>query len=140
VVGQGVGGGARAKGCEAGEGQEPLALVPPVTLEIRAAVRPRRRDEVLVGKTQAVELGAGNLLVIDEVAGAGVFKVDSGRRRAGKFRNRIEVDVERIEKNSTVRRIGARLLRAIREKRMQGVEPDGSRTTRCRQRNEPGKI
>ncbi len=44
-----------------------------------------------------------------------------GRRKAGKFRNRLHVDIERIEKEAAVRRIGRRV---VIEQRMQRIEAD----------------
>ena len=70
---------------------------------------------MLVGKTQGIELGARHADVVDQLAAAQRIEIDAGRRGAGKFRNGVDIDVERIDEDAAVRRIRARLLRAIGE-------------------------
>src|SRR5262245_32163556 len=89
---------ARAQRLEAGELEQRLAPLAAEAVEIGAALGSSQGDEVLVGQAQAVELHARNLLVIDQVAAACRLEVDPGGSRTGKFRNGVEVDVERIEK------------------------------------------
>ena len=56
----------------------------------------------------------------------GVCGISGGARLGalGVFRDRFDIDIERIEKQPRAGRVGARLLGAGKEQRVQGVEPD----------------
>src|SRR5262249_46423584 len=84
----------------------------------------------LVCKLERAHFGVRYALVVDEVLFAKMLDLvrQAGRVRPGKFRNGIDVDVERVEKEAAVGGIGARVLRPVDEQGVQRVEPDAGGT------------
>src|SRR5262245_3719440 len=96
----------------------------------------------VVRKRKRTHLRLRHALVIDDVLFSKAFDrvLQTGRVRAGKFRNRIHVDVERVEKEAAVRGIWARVLGPIIEQGVQRVEPDSRGTQIGGNVNQGGKI
>jgi len=110
----------------------------PIGREIGAARSARGCAETSMRETQSGELGARDKFVGYHVGGAqrGDFRFEPGSPQAGKFRDGLDVDVERVEKQSAVRRVGTGLLGAIGKQRMQWIQADGGRTPRGGKRNQ----
>ena len=127
---------------EAGEAQQGRALRGAPGVEIRAAPGRGGTPESGVRQMQRPHLGRGDALMGDQVAAAqrGNFGVEPGRGEAWKFRDRLDIDVERVEENPAVRRIGARLVRAVGKQRVQRIETYRRNATRSSQRHQPSKI
>src|SRR5262249_13604830 len=84
----------------------------------------------VVCKLERAHLRMRHALVIDDVLLSNTFDrlLQAGSTRAGKFRNRIYVDVERVEKEAAVRGIRAGILRLCIKQGVQRVAPAAPRS------------
>ena len=127
---------------EAGEAQQRVALLGAVGFEVGAAFCARTLAEGFISEMQAGELGGSDARVSDQrrLAQGGDFTGKPGCRQAGKFRNRLHVDIERVEEDAAIGRVGARALRVFGKQRMQRVEPDAGGAMRGGARDEMAEI
>src|SRR5262249_25137836 len=114
---------------------KPLSLFPAICLEVGAAVLRRRGQKMFESETQTVEFCACDLHVINEIACAKNIDVNASGRGAWKIRNGVDVDVEWIEERAAIWGVGACLVGALDEQRVQRVQPDTSRAAGCGERD-----
>src|SRR5258707_1425202 len=83
-------------------------------------------ENCLVCELDLPELGGWPATVINDLQSTRAVDLlfQLGRFQAGKFRNRLHVDIEGIEKESAVRCVGAGISCPVLEQRVQRVEPD----------------
>jgi hypothetical protein len=115
-----------------------IALLLPIGLEIRAALWGGGGPEAVVSQTEAGDLGMGDADVSDHVRRAQRvnFLVESSRRGAREFRNRLDVDIERIEIQPAVGCVGAGPFGAFRKQCVERIQADPGGATRRREADE----
>ena len=112
------------------------------SVELVAADTARGFHEAVEGGTQGQPFQGRHVRIGHTIA---LTEPRGGRGRVGdevggKFRDRLDVDVERIEKQPAVRRIGAAVGRMVVEQHMQGIEPDAVGPQLLGQPNETGEV
>ena len=131
-----------AQNFEAGKAQQRVALLLSERFEFGTALCARRDAKAIIGQTQGGELDAGHICIGNDVRGAqgAEFGLEPRRNDAGKFGKRFDIDIERVEKQPAIGRVGARLVGTIREQRMQRIEADAGRAAVRRNRHQPPEI
>src|ERR1044071_3990197 len=102
-------------------------------------------DERVIGLPKRSHFGFADIGVSDEIGLAQFLKLvlECELCSGGKFLDRFDIDIERIEKYPAVGRIGTRLLGAIGKQRVEWVESDAGRaklTCRFHEVSEIGEI
>jgi hypothetical protein len=121
----------RAQDFKTSKAQQHRALRTAKRFEIGAARRARPFSKPLMRQMQSRKLGARHASVCHKIgiAQRGDLRLQS-RRRAGKFVDGFHIDIERIEKQPAVGRIGAGVLGALGKQRVQRIETDGGDAAR----------
>ena len=130
---------------KAGEARQKRRAFGTKRVEIPAAAGRRMRPEVLKGSTQRTPFQFGDALIVDNIAGPqpgdGVGAL--GQRAGLKSGDFFDVDIERIQEQPAVWRIGTAIGGPVVEQSVQGIETDaiGSQIARqFDQRFEVGKV
>ena len=130
-----------AQDLERGKPHEVLALLVLKVFEVAPAriggvAKPR------MAGAQRRDLGARDAGILHHVRRAQRrnLRFEPERGEARKLIDRVEIDVERIEKLAAARRVRARILRAVGKQRMQRIEPDGRAAQRGHRFDECGQI